>query len=190
MRKHSNTLAKLRQFIKGMDVEEYLSTEMRQNLTTLERLLNKNQSNSSSDQSEDGDSSTTFSPELLFSAVTGGQFDKDAPVAAPASNRSIVRGSYSGGVYFPQESGKYLVEFGCRFYASSPGTSTQYLRAYYSGAIMANTISKSVDDNTTPKYCNSVFYADLSPSKGIYFVSSGGATAISSNFFCKITRVP
>ena len=189
MRKHSNALAKLRQFIKGMDVEEHLSTEMRQNLTTLERFINKNQV-SSSEQSEDGDSATTFNPELLFSAIAGGQFTKDSPVVASVSNRSMVRGIYSGGVYFPQESGKYLVEFGCRFYASSPGTSTQYLRAYYSGAVVADTISKSVDDNTTPKYCNSVFYADLSPSKGIYFVSSGGATAISSNFFCKITRVP
>ena len=40
MNRNANSLAKLRQFVDGMDVVSYLKTEMRQNLMTLEKLLN------------------------------------------------------------------------------------------------------------------------------------------------------
>lgn len=39
MNRNANSLAKLRQFVDGMDVVSYLKTEMRQNLMTLEKLL-------------------------------------------------------------------------------------------------------------------------------------------------------
>ena len=178
--KNSN-LAKLREYRKGMDVQDYLQTEFRQVLRSLQNLYVDD------DTSSDGTSEVEMIGIPCLYAQNKPSFNLG--VVSLADN-VLKSGTVAGGVYTPKTSGKYWVEFGCEFVAGTSGTVSNNLIAKYASGVSAHTLLTAVDTTIGgPKYPIGACFMDLTPSNGVYFEMTGNANTIGFNFHLKITKV-
>ena len=180
MRTRVRQLAKLRQFVKGMDVESYLLGEYRQNLLALERLFIKD-GGSSSDQSG---SQLFGSADLYAQRIASFNI---GPV--DITDRVLNSGRVSGQVFFPEVEGTYWIEYGCQFTPGVAGPVTNRLIAKNQAGVAFHTMIRSVASSTGVVYVSGRFKTTLSPSIGVYFDFTGDANTIGFNFNCSVERI-
>ncbi|KHD88833.1 MAG: hypothetical protein OM95_06875 [Bdellovibrio sp. ArHS] len=173
-------LAKLREFRKGMDVEDFLQNEFKQILRALQNQF------VSVDESP-GESTMV----MLGSADLYAQNVPSFGVGTVSlTDRVLKSGSVTSNVFYPSSSGKFWIEYGCEFAPGTSGTVTNNLIAKNSSGTAVHTLQKRVDTTIGgPKYVTGKFLMNLTTTLGVYFDFTGDSNTVGSNFYCSITRV-
>lgn len=190
-------LAKLREFRKGMDIEEYLLTEYRQLLRALQ-----NQYVEVDDSVEAGDIVVNRGASILWGSNQAALSNGVIPIVNGGNvTFDATLGSISANIFFPAVQGMYFIKFGFRhssaFTVSGGNPNTTTITALDS----TNASIGTADGYDYPPFSdatklgvsypkNGLFY-ELGPSLGLYFnVSrSGAGSPTLTKFYCELTKV-
>lgn len=190
-------LAKLRQTRKGTNLDEYSLDELRQNWLAIEDAFRRTGNDFTSVRNlidsltaQIGDVETiaeSSQGKVVFSSALSGSFPLGNIIQ---TERSVVSGNWSGGVYYPSESGTYTVLMGCRMLPAAPsGTVTNNLVASNTTPSTLKSIPITIDTTVGgSRYLQIMFFASLGPTVGISFSNSGSASVIGADFYCQITK--
>jgi hypothetical protein len=180
-------LAKLRQFTKGMNVEEFLSDQFRQIIRALEQAY--------VDQDEVSVVNNTITNDkLVFLASVQGGLSGTIPLTLNTYSYVFDGGSVTSNTFYPSVSGTYYIEWGCSTNGDTDiGTKSANIKAFTSGgtliasadAIHIASLNHGPYNTWDPS--NGVFYT-LGPTTGIYFTSTV-SNMVAEKFFCKIFKV-
>lgn len=190
-------LAKLRQTRKGTDLNKYSFEELRQNWMAIEDAFRRTGKDFTSvrdlisglEEQISGVETTAESStgKVVFSGAVSGSFSLGNIVQ---TERSVISGTWSAGVYYPSVAGTYTVLMGCRFLPAVPaGVVTNNLVASNTTPATLKSIPISIDTTVAgSRYLQNMFFASLSPTVGISFSNSGSANAIGADFYCQIIK--
>jgi len=168
-----DALSKLRQFTKGMDVEDFLSTEYRQ----VQKALEKSYTKSSS--------------EVVFMSYLSGTLSG----AVSLATNHLAEGEVKSNFYFPAKAGQFWVEYN---YSWSPEFNV--VGSYSSTLVATDSNGAAFSQNSAHTYTGlgiaridkvgttNAFLTSLSERNGISF-SAAPVQASLSNFNCKIFRI-
>lgn len=161
-------LAALREYRKGMDVEEFMSTEFKQVIRALQNMF----------------------------VETGGGFDFTG-IRTPVFKVGVVYisdfvirvGTFKSNIFRPESSGRYWVQFGMEMTPVAAGTVLNSLIAKYEDGTVVHTLPASVINGQGVKYVEGKCYMDLDPSRGAYFEFTGDSNTSGTNFHCSFIKV-
>lgn len=175
-------LARLREFRKGDDVEEFLVTQFRQICRALDN---------SYVSADTANNTTNITNTTVGSADLYAQNQPSFSVGTVSLvDRVLKAGTVTSNVFRPASAGKFWIEFGCEFTPGIAGTVTNNLIARNSSGTAMQTLQVRVETTIGgPKYVTGKFLMDLNTTLGVYFDFTGDANTVGFNFYCTITRV-
>lgn len=194
-------LAKLRQFREGMDVEEYLSTELRQNWLAIEQAL-KAVGVKISDVI-DGDGKTITAPgTIVFSASKIGTLSPGAISMTKDVDAFVVddAGTWNGFAFIPKEDAVYSVEIGFMgtVLTDSTGAVNASIIQIVKSGVVENSASYSLKTQNGAPVITGTGAATakaimkLTTANAVYFnfiALFAGGTATAQNFYCEIKKI-
>lgn len=161
-------LAALREFRKGMDLEDYMSTEFRQTLRALKNMF------------------VDFGGGFDLTATRAENFN----LGRVAITKSVLKsGTLTSDLFKPQSDGKYWVEFGMEMNTVAGGTLVNNLILKFEDGTINHTLTASVIAAQGVKYVSGKCFMDLSASRGAYFDFTGNANTVGFNFHCSFIKV-
>lgn len=188
-------LAKLREFRKGMDIEEYLLTEYRQLLRALQNQYVE------VDSTESGDVVVNRGASILWGSNQSAISDGVIPLVNGGNvffDSSL--GQITTNVFYPAVDGKYFIKFGYRHESNLTGgtgaSNSTSIEVFDSsstsiGLIDCRHITPSASASLDIRGASGGLFVDLSPSLGFYFnvARSGTGSPTVSKFYCELTKV-
>ena len=183
-------LAKLRQFRKGDDVDDFLSTQFRQVVRAIEQAY--------VNPTDLSQYSTTQDLANSIAALNLSNYQRKADLYANVissfaigtvslASRVLNFGSVSSNIFYPETDGKYWVDFGMQMIPVNTNV-VNYLRLKQG----ASTTHELRGDLLTPGdnyYITGRRLVDITSSQGAWFDFQGDVDTIGTNFYCSFTKV-
>jgi len=178
-------LAKLRQFRAGMNVEDYLVGELRQNWLAIEQTLKSLGAQISSDTSEAESEVISLPGSVVFMANRTASFGAGNITLA---NAYAITGTTNSVTFYPAESGTYYINFGVRIQHSIGITHSYTITANSVSGGAIGTIASSEGGGIGIYGPTNGVFANLSPTNGLYFTAATSGTTL-TNFYCEVKKV-
>lgn len=184
-RKH--ILTKLREFRPDMDLEEYMTGELRQNWRAIELMFRQIYDRLAKDDEEE--SKAPEEVEIQDSFLVSDAVPSFGVGRISLANRVMKDAEITNNVFLPKHSGRYMVEYQMQLFGVAGVVVTNTLRArnqagsslhFLDGRVAAGGIA----------YLTGGFIANINAGAGIYFEYEGNAQTVGYNFFCKIKKIP
>lgn len=177
-------LAKLRQFRSGMDIEGYLTGELRQNWLAIEQAFRR-----VGVETSDDEVATVGTVVLLSSVPT----ISSGTILITESNSVLNSGTITSSVFYPDDEARYAIKWGftgnVQNNASTSSATVSCLNGLTSLGTAAVSLATSVA--SVPMVAgnsNMVFY-NLGPNSGVSFSLALVNIASASRFWCEIIKV-